>query len=456
MDATVNFGLLTLVPPLVVIVFALVTKKTFEALILGAVIGFLMTDNLGFLSALISGLQDVLAGDIWLFLCFGVLGSFVFLLQKSQGTLGFSKFVQKYANAPKRSLIISWILGIIIFMDDYLNILTISTSMRDVTDKQKTPREMLAYVIDSTGAPVCVLIPLSTWAVFYAGVIGDQSGMASYGTGMDMYMSALPFILYGWTAILVVPLVILGVIPKIFGMKKSYERVRTTGRVYSENSDKFNLQVGGVEENNLSVGKIYNFLIPIIIVVIVTIYTGDLLLGLVFAIIAMLILYLPTKLMSFTDFSESFANGFASMVPMIFITAGALLVKTSMDGIGLPQYVINAVLPYMNVSLFPAITFLVVASLSFITGSNWGIPALTVPILIPLALAGGADPIITFGAIISGGTFGSHACFYSDATVLTSQACGIENLEHAFTQLPYAVISALLALIGFLICGFAF
>lgn len=460
MDATVNFGLLTLLPPLVVIVFALITKKTFEALLIGAAIGFLMTDKTNFVSAIIGGFQDVIVGDVWLFLCFGLLGSFVFLLQKSRGTFGFAKLVQKYANSPKKSLLISWVLGIIIFMDDYLNILTISTAMRDVTDRQKTPREMLAYVIDSTGAPVCVLIPLSTWAVFYGGVIGDQGGMEAYGSGMDMYLSAIPFIFYGWAAVIVVPLVIMGVIPKLFGMKKAYERVAITGKVYSENSAKFNVAVSQLDElaegENTGEGKIINFLLPILVVVGVTIYTGDLLLGLTYAVIIMLILYLPKKLMSFTEFTESFAAGFASMIPMIFICAGALLVKNSMDGIGLPQYVINGVLPYMNASLFPAITFVVVAALSFITGSNWGIPALTVPILIPLALAGGADPIITFGAIISGGTFGSHACFYSDATVLTSQSCGMENLEHAFTQLPYALIAAGIAIVGFLICGFAF
>ena len=191
-------------------------------------------------------------------------------------------------------------------------------------------------------------------------------------------------------------------------------------------------------------------------VIFLCIYTGDLLTGLAFGIIVMLIMYLPTKALSFSEFCEGFASGFASMVPMMFITMGALTVQVSMDGIGLADFVIDAVLPFMNASLFPAITFLVVAGLSFITGSNWGIPALTIPILIPLALAGGANPLIAFGAIVSGGTFGSHACFYSDATVLTSQCCGIENMEHALTQIPFAAVAAGLTTIGFLICGFAF
>jgi len=457
METTVNFGLLTLLPPLVVIVFALITRRTFEALILGALIGYVMAYGSGFFGAFLRGLQDVVAGDIWMFITLGLFGSFVLLLQKSKGTFGFANLVQKLSNTRKKSLLTSWVLGILIFMDDYLNILTIAASMRHVCDRQKTPREMLAYVIDSTGAPVCVLIPISTWAVFYGGIIADQPGMAEYGSGFQIYVQSIPFIFYGWTAVIVVPLVIVGIIPLVFGMKKAYERVETTGRVYSLASDKYNLGKDSLEEltHGEATGKVRYFAIPMIILVAVTIYTGDLLVGLVIAIIVGMLMYLPTKLMSFGEFSECLSTGFASMIPMLFILAGAFLIKQSMDEIGLPQYVINGVLPFMNASMFPAITFVVVAALSFVTGSNWGIPALTVPILIPLALAGGANPIITFAAIVSGGTFGSHACFYSDATVLTSQSCGIENLEHAFTQIPYAAISAILAVILFVIAGIA-
>ena len=458
MDTAVNYGLLTLLPPIVVIIVALWTKKTFEALILGAALGYVIAYGKGFFGPFVEGLQTTIADDIWMFVTLGLFGSLVFVLQKSKGTYGFAKLVQKLANTREKSLLASWVLGIIIFMDDYLNILTISASMRDVTDKHKTPREMMAYIIDSTGAPVCVLIPISTWAVFYGGVIAEQEGMAAYGSSIDIYIQSIPFIFYGWTAVIVVPLVILGVIPLMFGMKKAYQRVETTGRVYSEASDKYNVgrdSLAELKEGEVK-GNIWNFLVPLAVVVAVTIYTADMLVGLIIAILVALLMYLPTKTMTFTVFSEQFAAGFAYMIPMLFILAGAFFIKGAMDLIGLPQYVINAVLPYMNAALFPAITFVVVSTLSFVTGSNWGIPALTVPILIPLALAGGANPILVFAGIVSGGTFGSHACFYSDATVLTSQSCGIENLEHAFTQIPYALISAGLALILFLISGFVF
>lgn len=459
-----NFGILTLIPPIVIIVFALVTKRTFEALLIGAVVGFFMTDKWNVLGATVDGFSQVVSEQAWMILVFGLLGGFTFLLQRSKGALGFGKLLRKFANSEKKTLMIGWVLGIIVFMDDYLNILTVSTSLRETCDKHKTPREMLAYVIDSTGAPVCVLIPLSTWAVFYAGTVAAEPGMEAYGSAMSIYVQSLPFILYGWVAVIVVPLVVLGIIPKMFGMKKAYQRVAETGRVYSEKSDRYNkgitefdklMESEGMDDDEKA-GNIWFFLIPLGVVLVVSIVTGDVLIGLAWSLVAMAALYLITRALSFGEFCEAFASGFASMVPMMFITIGALTVQVSMDGIGLPDYVINAVLPYMNADLFPAITFVVVAALSFITGSNWGIPALTIPILIPLAFAGGANPLIVFGAIVSGGTFGSHICFYSDATVLTSQASGIDNLEHAFTQLPYGILSALIALVGFVICGFMF
>lgn len=459
-----DFGLLTLLPPIVIIVFALATKRTFEALLIGAVIGFFMTNGWGVLGATLDGFSTTAAENIWMIMVFGLLGGYTFLLQRSKGAFGFGKLVRKLANTEKKTLLVGWVLGIIVFMDDYLNILTVSTSLRDTCDQHKSPREMLAYVIDSTGAPVCVLIPLSTWAVFYASVVGSEPGMEAYGSGMDIYISSIPFIFYGWTAVLVVPLVILGIIPRVFGMKKAYLRVQETGRVYSLQSEKYNqgiteydkLIAEGGGENDHAARNVLNFIIPLVAVIAVTIYTSDLLVGLGVALVVMAFMYLPTKVIGFGDFCETFAAGFASMVPMMFITIGALTVKMSMDGIGLPDYVIQGVLPYMNGAVFPAITFVIVAALAFITGSNWGIPALTVPILIPLALHAGVNPLLVFGAIVSGGTFGSHACFYSDATVLTSQSCGIENLEHAFTQFPYAMISAVIAIVGFLIGGFVF
>lgn len=467
------FGIWTLIPPLVIIVFALWTKRTFEALLLGTAVAFVMVFKVGGFMTLINELQATFADEAWMLMVMFLLGAFAFLLSASKGSYAIGVLIEKISNTEKKTLMMSWILGILIFMDDYLNILTISSTSLDLCDKQKTPREMLAYVIDSTGAPVCVLLPISSWAIYFASCMEDAMGDAATMTGFEYYVHAIPFTFYGWTAVFVVPLVILGVIPKMFGMKKAYDRVANGGKTYSEKSaylntdssqeieldDALAAEMGkaSMEEVKDRFGlRLLAFFVPIGVVITVTIITSDLLIALFATLAAMFLLYIPTKLVTFNEFCDKFCDGCASMVGMNLIMLSALTVSKSMKAIELPDFVIDAVLPFMGAATLPAIAFLAVACLSFITGSNWGIPAITFPILIPLALAVGANPVITLGAIVSGGTFGSHACFYSDATVLTSKCTKMDNMEHALTQFPYACIAAGLAFIGFLISGFLF
>lgn len=451
----VSFGLLTLLPPLAVITLALITKRTIEPLIIGGILSFIVANGMGFLPHYLDSLYFTISDNASMLVTMGLFGSLVMLFEKSRGTFGFAKIVGKWANKPEKSLFTTFILGIIVFMDDALNIMTLTSSMKSVSDEQKIPREMFAYVVASTGAPVCVLIPLSTWAIFFASVFSKQEELQQYGSGMSIYIQSMPYIFYGMTALIVVPLVIFGVLPKLGTMKKAYQRVGQTGMVYSESSKPLNKELVGIdqdeEEQN---GQIMNFLIPMVIMIVVAIVTGDVLLGLIAAIVVALVLYLPRKVINFRDFGDAFINGFGSMTPMLFIIVCALTMKSGLDAIGLPTYVINAVLPYMSVGMFPAISFVVVAGLAFVTGSNWGIPAITVPILIPLATALGANELIVLGAILSGGVFGSHACFYSDCTALTSQACKMDNLDHALSQLPYAAISAVIAIILFIVFGY--
>jgi len=454
MEQVVDYGIITLLPPIFVITFAIITRRVFEALLLGSVFGFIISDGLGFFEPFLDSLYTVIEENAWMWMTLGLFGSFVLLLTKSKGSFGFARIVLKHSKTAKKSLLMTWLLSWLIFMDDYLNILTLAACIKNVADKQKVPREMLAYVIASTSAPICVLVPLSTWAVFYGSVFHDQPEITEMGSAMEIYVSALPFVFYGMTAVLVVPLVILGIIPKVFAMKKAYARVESGGNVYSDYSSKFNK---AEEEVNIETadGKISNFLVPLIVLAGLAIYTEDLLIGLIAAIVVQLLMYLPRRNMNFDQFGDNLSDGFANMIPMLFIILGALSIRISMETIGLPAYVVNAVIPYMNAPLFPAITFVIVATLSFVTGSNWGIPAATVPIIAPLAVLGGANVPMTLGAIVSGGTFGSHACFYSDATVLESMACKMDNLEHAVSQIPYAGISAIIAIVLYVVFGIA-
>ena len=201
-------------------------------------------------------------------------------------------------------------------------------------------------------------------------------------------------------------------------------------------------------------GNILDFVLPIGVLIALTIVTGELFLALIAAIAVCFLLYIPRKKMTAARFCDLAMHGFCNMIPTVAIIYFVFVMQQGMTDIGIASYVIDAVRPVISPVLLPAITFLLVAALNFATGSTWGIPALVSPIILPLALSIGVNPLVVMGAIVSGATLGSHACFYSDATVLTSSCCKMNNMDHALSQLPYAMCAAGIATAGYLICGF--
>ncbi|MCQ2540421.1 MAG: hypothetical protein MJ114_08265, partial [Acetatifactor sp.] len=350
---------------------------------------------------------------------------------------------------------------------DYLNIMTIGTCMKDVFDKRKLPRQSLAYIIDSTGAPVCALIPFSTWVVFYSGVFLQEQTILDMGyeTGMSIYMDVLPYMFYPIFALLVVVLFAAGLMPKIGPMKKAYEnaRAKTEEHVQPEmhNVASVDIAMAGMSvdyppKTEKKPGNMMDFLIPIGLLIGVTIVTSDMLIAIIIALATCMILYLPRKKMTFTRFVELFFAGFADILPVLAILLASFMIKTACAEMGLSEYIINLAVPVMNSATLAAVIFIIIATLTFITSSFWGIEAVAVSIVVPLAVALNGNVLLVLGAVVSGGVFGSHACFYSDATVLSSATCEIDNMSHATTQIPYALISAVLASVAFLICGIVF
>ncbi|HCE50125.1 MAG TPA: sodium:proton antiporter, partial [Shewanella baltica] len=216
---------LSLIPPLVVLVLAIWLRRPILSLIIGAVTGFLLLDPSQVLNNFASVSLKVMADETigWLILVCGGFGALIALLVRTGGALAFGRNALRFAKGPKSSLLMTFILGIVIFIDDYLNALTVGETMKRVTDKFKVSREMLAYVVDSTAAPVCVLVPLSTWAVFFGGLLVDN-GVAAEGQGIAVYMQAIPYMLYAWLAVAMVLLVVLGIVPAIGPMKTAQLR----------------------------------------------------------------------------------------------------------------------------------------------------------------------------------------------------------------------------------------
>lgn len=452
-EIDMNTGLIAIFIILFIIVGAISTKKCVEFLIAGSLLATLVMYKGSFITQWCTLIQTALADNVWIIIICGLFGSLIALLQTAKGSFGFSKLVEKLCNSERKTLLTTFILGILIFVDDYLNVLSIGVCMKGVFDKKKIPRETLAYMLDSTAAPVCVLLPFSTWAVFYASLFFEQDCIAGAGfaSGIDAYTHAIPFCFYPIVTLIIVLLFALGIMPKIGGMKKAYDRVAQTGKVYSDASRKYNHEeYKGYEEE----GNIWDFIIPMGVLVGVAVATSDVLVAVVLAILACFIIYVPRKIVKFDDFFNIVAKGFADMIPVSILLVVAFAVQSITQEMGLADYIIENMTPLLSAATFPVLTFILVAALGFTTGSFWGMCAVVTPIVFPLAAALGANPVLVMGAIVSGGAFGSHACFYGDATVLASTGACIDNMEHTVSQLPYVLIASAITIVGYLICGF--
>lgn len=449
-----EFGALTLIPIVFIIVMAVLTRKSFESLLAGSVLACIIMYGTGFflpwVDMLLGAISDSENQSVIL-IC-GLFGSLIALLRESRGTGGFIRIGKRLCRTERGALLGTFILGVAIFVDDYLNMLTVGLCMRDICDRRKVPREALAYMLDSTGTPICVLLPFSTWTAFYISLFTREKAIAdmNYSSGLSMYISTIPFIFYAIITVIMVFLFAMGWMPKIGLMKKAYERTRATGMTYSEESRKYNLD----EEKGEEDGKLVDFVLPVGVLIAVTVATENILAAVILTLVLCLLLYVPRKRITFSKWGELLISGYCEMMPTLAILVGAFTVARCCNDMHLPEYVISLVQPYATPATYPMIIFLVVSILTFATSSTWGISTIVIPIIIPLGAAIGANMILTMAAILSGSTFGSHACFYSDATVLASAGAKIENMEHAFSQMPYAFIAAALTCVCLLISGY--
>ena len=448
-----NLALVAIIITLFIIIGAVATRRCVECMIIGSMVAAIFVSGTGFLTTWSESLQNMLAENVWVMLVCLLFGGLISLLTDSKGSFGFSKYISKFCNSEKKTLMTTFVMGILIFVDDYLNVLSIGACMKKISDKQKLPRESLAYILDSTGAPVCVLLPFSTWAVFYASLFYEQESVQAISgvtDAMSAYVKAIPFCFYPIVALIVVFLFAMGWMPKLGPMKKAYKRVEETGKVYSDASRKYNHDEYEDDED----GNIWNFLIPMGVLVGVAVVTGDILVAVIIALIVCFVMYVPRRIISVDGFLSSMIRGFGDMLPTLTMLLVTFVLKDISGQMGMTEYIIELAEPFLFATIFPAMVFLLGAILAFTTGSDWGMSSIITPIVFPLGAALGANPVLIMAAIISGGTFGSHACFYADATLLASQSSGVENMEHALTQFPYVIIASVISVACFVVAGF--
>lgn len=452
-----NPGFISLVPTLIVFALALWTRRPIEALIGGSLVGLIILHGPGFVSGFADSSLRVMTNEdvAWVILVCGFMGGLIAILIRTGATSAFTTRLASRVRTQKGALLATWGLGILMFVDDYLNSIGVGAAMRNLTDKYRISREKLAYIVDSTAAPISVIIPFSTWGAFFAGLL-VANGLAEEGRGLDVYISAIPYMLYAWAAVLLVPVVAAGWVPNLGPMRAAERRAQDTGVTVPP-------EAAHIEEANQAIQPrpglhppLLMFVLPMVALVLFTLYFDkDFLRGIYVTLGGTVAAVLIFRILGVNDTFNTVIDGFKTMIEPLGVLVAAFILNDVNMSLGLADYVVLTIQPLLTAELLPAIIFSTMGLVSFMTGSNWGVFVIILPIVTRLADGLGADMTLVIGATLSASTFGSHACFYSDATVLTAQATGCTPMQHALTQIPYALLAAGVTIIGYLLIAYS-
>lgn len=454
-----GFGIISVLPVATILVVAVSTRRTLFAMVCGLSVAALILAGgvSGFMGTWLNYLYVSMTNETlqWLILVIAMFGMLIMLFERSGAVLDFGKWAGKYIKTKRQALMGTFFLGVIIFLDDYLNNLAVATTMKGITDKMKIPRTQLGYVVNSVAAPVCILIPLSSWAVFFGALLENEGIVGGDGTGMGAYISALPFVFYGWLAVGVVLLQIFGVIPKIGAIKRDTLRAESTGDVFPIGTDLSLIQSVEIHEEDDGKALPIAFLVPLVVMIAVTLLTGvDVLMGAISGVAAAVILYAITKRLNIKELLTSCYDGVLSMGFVLILSVLAFAVQGANTDLLLAEFVIAVTVPIMKGAFLPAVVFIVCAVYAYATGCFWDLAAIILPIVVPLAVAMGVDPILASAAVFSGAAFGSNTCLYGDGIILCSQGCQIKAVELMIATLPYALIAGGGSVVLYLIAGF--
>lgn len=454
-----HYGIISILPVLTILVIAISTRKTLFAMLCGlSVASIILTPSfLDLPNTFVGYLMASFSNESmqWLCILIALFGILIALFEKSNAVIDFGNWLTKFVKTKRQALVVTSIMGIIIFLEDYLNNLTVGTTMKKVTDRLGVPREHLALTVNGMAAPVCLLIPMSSWAVYYASLFEDQ-GITADGTGLGAYIQSIPYAFYAWIMVIIVLLLAFGVFPKIGPLKKSYQRVAETGNLMPEGLEP--VYVKDLTADGEAAGvkpQPWNFLVPLVVMIAVTIYMGiDVVVGTMAGLLVAIIMYMVQRKFTFKELMQYSYEGIMSMGFVFILTALAFAVSTANTDLGLADYVIEITLPVMKGGWLPAVTFLVCGIYAYATGCFWDLAVIIVPIVIPLAQAMGVDPILVGAAIFSGTALGSNTCLYGDGVILCSQGCEVRAHNLMLTTLPYAVIAGAISVVLYIIFGF--
>lgn len=476
--AQMNYGWLSIVPPLVAIILALITKEVISSLIIGILTGALIYsygNPIDMVMHTFTIMGERMGDNANILIFLGLLGALVVVITKAGGSAAYGNWAVQKINSRRGASLATCALGCLIFIDDYFNCLSVGTVMRPVTDKHRISRAKLAYLLDATAAPVCIIAPVSSWGASVATYIEE----AGVGNGMSTFVKLIPYNLYAITTIVMIVIICLTNLN--FGPMGRFEKnAIENGDLFSGDGE---IQSDEVQNSTVSGnGKVYDLVIPILVLIVATIlamaYTGgafsgecsftesfgncdsslSLVLGSFAALVVTFVLFIPRKVISFQEFMSGITDGIKSMVPAftILILAWAIGGICSADYLNTGGFVGNLVNnSSFPVFILPLITFLVASFLGVATGTSWGTMALLIPIgaaiCTPETTAHLVLPVL--GSILAGAVFGDHVSPISDTTILSSTGAACNHIDHVSTQAVYAGVAAGCCAVGYMLMG---
>ena len=468
---------MSLLPPIIAIVLALITKEVYSSLFIGILAGALLYSNYNLVTTMehvfVDGMIGTALADTWnvgILIFLVILGGMVMLMNRAGGSAAFGRWAVTHVKSKVGAQLCTIALGVLIFIDDYFNCLTVGSVMRPLTDKHGISRSKLAYLIDATAAPVCIIAPISSWA---AAVTGFVDGV----DGLTLFVQAIPYNFYAILSVVMMVTLTLGKFD--FGPMRLKEMSEHLNRSQASASI-----TGAEDQPNPPVspkGRVIHLVLPILVLiascVVGMIYTGgffdgasfvdafsgsDASVGLVYGSVAALLItvvfYLATGVLNFRECMNAIPEGFKSMVPAILILTFAWTLKAMTDSLGAANFVAALVEKsagsFMN--FLPAIIFLVACGLSFATGTSWGTFGILIPIVVSVFSADMSNElmIIAISASMAGAVCGDHCSPISDTTIMASAGAGCDHVDHVSTQLPYALLTAGVSFVSYVIAGF--
>lgn len=462
-----------LLPPIIAIALALITKEVYSSLFIGILAGGLLYSNFGFegtvrhvfLDGIVPSVANSYNMGILIFLV--ILGAMVCLMNRAGGSAAFGRWAQTHIKSRVGAQLATVVLGCLIFIDDYFNCLTVGSVMRPITDKHKISRAKLSYLIDSTAAPICIIAPISSWAAAVAGFAED-------GQGLNLFIRAIPYNFYALLTILM--MVGISLLRIDYGPMARHERnAMENGDLFSGKNPYASLQ----EEEDETHGRVMDLVLPILLLIVCCVtgmlYSGGffdgtglveafsnsdasvgLLLGSAFALVFTFIYYAIRRSMTFSNMMSCIPEGFKAMVPAILILSFAWSLKAMTDSLGAKYFVRDFV--YSNAKglqmFLPAIVFLIGCLLAFATGTSWGTFGMLIPIVQSVFPMDNPLAVVCISACMAGAVCGDHCSPISDTTIMASAGAQCDHVSHVSTQLPYAITVAAVSFVSYIIAGF--